>query len=90
MGCKNCEKNSVNITLNHEKQCKNCFIKYFERKVHKNVSKYKMIPKEGKMNVPVRIFASEKILEKEKIGKYDSNIDSQLREIQEKLNALQK
>jgi len=33
---------------------------------------------------------SKKIFEKEKISKYGSNIDSQLREIQEKLNAIQK
>jgi len=33
---------------------------------------------------------SKKILKKGKTNKYDSNIDTQLREIQEKLNAIQK
>ena len=51
MGCKKCETQAVYITLNHEKLCKNCFINYFERKVYKTVTKYKMIEHGDKIGV---------------------------------------
>ena len=43
--CKICEQKPVYVTLNHKRLCKNCFIKYFEKKVLKTIRKYSMIEK---------------------------------------------
>ncbi len=44
MACKNCQEKPV-ITLpnSNVKQCKSCFSRYFEKKVAKTISKYKLI-----------------------------------------------
>lgn len=52
MVCKNCKKDYViQLTNNNVKLCKNCFIKYFERKVVKTISKYNML--QGKIAIGV-------------------------------------
>ena len=51
MSCKNCLARPVFTTLNHEKLCKNCFIKYFEKKVYKTITKHKMIEYGEKIGV---------------------------------------
>jgi len=51
--CKNCDKNPVYITLNHRKLCKNCFVKYFEKKVLKTIRKYDMVGKKDKIVVGI-------------------------------------
>lgn len=44
MTCKNCNSNPViELVNNNIKLCKSCFIKYFERKVFKTISKYNLI-----------------------------------------------
>jgi len=44
MVCKNCEKNPViKLTNNDVELCKLCFFKYFEKKVRRTISKYKLI-----------------------------------------------
>jgi len=44
MPCKRCKsKPVIQLTNNKIKLCKNCFIKYFERKALKTVNKYKLI-----------------------------------------------
>lgn len=41
--CKNCETKPVYNTLNDKKLCKNCFIRYFEKKVLKTIRQYDLI-----------------------------------------------
>lgn len=49
MACKNCkEKPVIALSNSKNKLCKNCFLKYFEKKVFKTVSKYKMFDKQDK------------------------------------------
>jgi len=44
MVCKNCEKNPVmNLPNSKIRLCKSCFIKYFERKAFKTISKHKLL-----------------------------------------------
>jgi tRNA-5-methyluridine54 2-sulfurtransferase len=44
MPCKRCQtKPVIQLTNNNIKLCKNCFIKYFERKALKTITKYKLI-----------------------------------------------
>ena len=43
MPCTHCPQSPVYTTLNHQPLCKNCFIKYFEKKVYKTITTYKMI-----------------------------------------------
>ncbi len=51
MGCKQCVAHPVYVTLHHERLCKQCFIRYFERKVYKTITKYKMINYKEKIGV---------------------------------------
>jgi len=53
MSCKNCEIKPVYKTLTNIKLCKNCFIKYFENKVFKTISKYKLLQNNKKVVVAV-------------------------------------
>lgn len=49
MACKNCKTNPVIVLPNSDtKLCKSCFLKYFEKKTYKTISKYKMISKQDK------------------------------------------
>lgn len=50
MACKNCKENPV-ITLPNSKikLCKGCFLKYFEKKAYKTITKYQMIKKDDKI-----------------------------------------
>ena len=41
--CKNCETSAVVILSSGKKLCKNCFIKYFEKKVFKTIRAYSLI-----------------------------------------------
>jgi hypothetical protein len=41
--CKQCETNSVYEFTNQRKLCKNCFIKYFDKKVLFTIRKYNLI-----------------------------------------------
>ena len=44
MSCKNCEiKPIIELTNNNIKLCKSCFLKYFERKAFRTISKYNLI-----------------------------------------------
>jgi uncharacterized protein (TIGR00269 family) len=54
MACKNCKTNPV-ITLTNSKisLCKNCFIKYFEKKVLKTIRKFRLIDKKDNIAVAV-------------------------------------
>lgn len=46
MVCKNCkEKSVITLTNSNISLCKNCFIKYFEKKVKKTITDYKLIEK---------------------------------------------
>src|SRR3989344_3215836 len=46
MVCKNCiEKPVINLINNNVKLCKSCYIKYFESKVKKTITEYKLIEK---------------------------------------------
>ncbi|MBI2148848.1 TIGR00269 family protein [Candidatus Woesearchaeota archaeon] len=46
MVCKNCrEKPVIKLTNSNISLCKNCYIKYFEKKVKKTISDYKLIEK---------------------------------------------
>jgi len=40
--CKQCEKNPVYEFTNKRKLCKNCFIRYFQKKVLYTIRKFKM------------------------------------------------
>ncbi|HLC54912.1 MAG TPA: TIGR00269 family protein [Candidatus Nanoarchaeia archaeon] len=51
MACKSCKQFPVYATQNHEHLCKNHFSRYFERKVFKTITKYKMIEKADKIAV---------------------------------------
>ena len=51
MACKRCAEQPVYITLNHERLCQSCFIKYFEKKVYKTITKHKMISYGEKIGV---------------------------------------
>lgn len=51
MPCKNCIEKPVYVTLTNIKLCKNCFIKYFEKKVFKTISKFKLIKPNDKLLV---------------------------------------
>jgi len=54
MVCKNCETKSViKLTNTNKSLCKNCFIRYFERKVKNTISKYKMVDKGDHIGVAV-------------------------------------
>jgi tRNA-5-methyluridine54 2-sulfurtransferase len=53
MPCKNCTTTPVYTNLNNQNLCKNCFIKYFERKVYKTLTKHKMVQKGEKIGVGV-------------------------------------
>ncbi len=44
--CKNCELNPVYEFTNQRKLCKNCFIKWFQKKVFYSVRKFEMIKSE--------------------------------------------
>lgn len=49
MVCKNCKTKPVmNLPNSKIKLCKNCFLKYFEKKVFKTISKYKMLTKQDR------------------------------------------
>jgi tRNA(Ile)-lysidine synthase TilS/MesJ len=41
--CKNCGKNSVYELTNKRKFCKNCFCRYFEKKVLHTIRKYRLV-----------------------------------------------
>ncbi|MEK6973935.1 MAG: TIGR00269 family protein [Nanoarchaeota archaeon] len=49
MACKACEKNPVITLISGRKLCRNDFTKYFERKVFKTISKYKLIENNDKV-----------------------------------------
>ena len=52
MGCKNCKTNPVIRLTNSEiKLCKKCFINYFEKKVQKNLRKFRLIDKGDRIAV---------------------------------------
>jgi len=53
MACLNCEVKPVIKLTAGPKLCKNCFIKYFEKKVIKTISKYKLLDKEDNIAVAV-------------------------------------
>jgi len=54
MVCKNCETKPVIALPNSKiKLCKSCFIKYFEKKAYKTITKYKMMGKEREIGVAV-------------------------------------
>lgn len=53
MSCKKCLTEPVMELNNAKKLCKNCFFKYFEKKVFRTVSKYKLIDHEDKIVVGV-------------------------------------
>lgn len=53
MPCKLCEEKPVYKTLTNIKLCKNCFIKYFEKKVFKTISKYQLLKPHEKVAVAV-------------------------------------
>ncbi len=48
-GCKRCQDRPVYVLQNHRKLCKNCFIKYFEKKVLKTIRVYKLIDKKDRI-----------------------------------------
>ncbi len=50
MTCKNCKTNPViTLTNNNVQLCKDCFIKYFEKKIAKTIEKYTLIEKNDKI-----------------------------------------
>lgn len=49
--CTTCEKKPVYILHNGKKLCKRCFTRYYERKVFRAISKYKLIDKGDKIGV---------------------------------------
>ena len=51
--CKECDIKPVYITLNHNKLCKNCFIRYFEKKVLRTIRTYQLIEDNDKIGVGV-------------------------------------
>lgn len=53
MTCKLCEKKPVITLISGRKLCKNDFIKYFEKKVFKTISKYNLIEKNDKIAVAI-------------------------------------
>lgn len=54
MVCKNCNiKPVITLTNNNVRLCKNCFIRYFERKVLRTIAKYKLIDKKDDIAVAV-------------------------------------
>ena len=53
MPCTHCAEHPVYVTLHHERLCRQCFVKYFEKKVHKTITTYKMITHKEKIGVGV-------------------------------------
>jgi len=54
MACKNCKTNPViTLTNSNISLCKNCFIKYFEKKVLKAIRQFKLIDKKDNIAVAV-------------------------------------
>ncbi len=51
--CKLCNEKPVYVTQNNKKFCKNCFIRFFERKVYKTIRNYKLIEKKDKVAVGI-------------------------------------
>src|SRR3989344_2795034 len=51
--CKFCETKPVITLISSRKLCKNCFIKYFEKKAYKTISQYKLIDKNDGVAVAV-------------------------------------
>jgi len=51
--CKNCKKEAVYKLISGEPLCKNCFIKYFEKKVLKTIRIFKLIDKEDYIGVAI-------------------------------------
>jgi len=54
MSCKNCQiKPVIKLTNSERSLCKNCFIKYFEKKVKKTISDYELVDKNDNIVVAV-------------------------------------